>query len=479
MAYATFYLLCIISWGYSFDDMSTEIPSNNSIRTLIEFHRLLHRAYRGHVDAVRLSTLTTEIWAVANDSICRHFANDRVRSELVKASLETTLLGFYNNAVQFKDGAKEQLEQAVSGYESIFTQMALLGLTAARDAWGVAGRACDSELQDAKRLLTAVLANPIGSRNGLVWYELGWVLDGLSAPQKEVGECFYQASRLLKTSDYQDVWHRASIACLLFEYPSIDKTIMDGLDPGMISVPTLQNVILSKGVMDPADIARIRIDTLETFLLLSTRTSDDLRDGLLVWLTEDLVERDRLFDSVMILMSNFVLVCGVATQDLDILLPAELADQSHDVGHISSGAAVQALELALKERVLKLQEILAARVVEIETEVERLNRLLMGAVKESEYWRNSVQSIEEEARVGGFPLHEYTILNPFKRKQKERHEQTRLLHQQCAQNYTNQQNTVMMHQQRTDIETQKLQLAKAKILSLMDRLVDAPISITS
>ena len=459
--------------------MSTEIPSKNSIRTLIEFHRLLHRAYRGHVDALRISLLTTEIWAVANDSIRRHFADDMARSERVKASLETTLLGFYNNAVRSNDDHNDQLEQAVSGYESIFTEMALLGFTAARDAWGTTGRAFDSELQDAKRLLTAVLANPIGSRNGLVWYELGWVLDALSAPHKEVGECFYQASRLLKTSDNQSVWQRATIACVLFEYPAIDEAILDGLDPLMISVPTLQNVIFSKQVLDTVDIVRIRIDTLETFLLLSTGTSDDVRDGLLAWLTEDLFERDRLFDSVMTLMSNFVSVCNVATQDLNILLPAELTAQTQELGHITSGAAAQALELTFRERVAELQGILAAQVVEIETELDRLGRLLMGAVKESEYWRNSIQSIEEEARVGGFVLHEYTINNPFKRKQKERQEQTRLLYQQCTQNYTNQQNTVMMHQQRTDIETQKLQLAKAKILSLMERLVDAPISITS
>jgi hypothetical protein len=106
-------------------------------------------------------------------------------------------------------------------------------------------------------------------------------------------------------------------------------------------------------------------------------------------------------------------------------------------------------------------------------ELSRLDRLVVGAIKERDYWMNSVKSIEAEAKEGGFELHAYTISNPFKRKLKERQEQTRLLYDQCKVNLEKQESVVVSQQQRTAKESQRQSERKAKLLELISML-DSP-----
>jgi hypothetical protein len=86
---------------------------------------------------------------------------------------------------------------------------------------------------------------------------------------------------------------------------------------------------------------------------------------------------------------------------------------------------------------------------------------------------NSVRSIEAEAKEGGFELHAYSITNPFKRKLKERQEQTRLLYEQCKVNLEKQEAVVVTQTQRTAKESQRHSEKKGKLLELMS-LLEAP-----
>jgi putative NADH-flavin reductase len=119
------------------------------------------------------------------------------------------------------------------------------------------------------------------------------------------------------------------------------------------------------------------------------------------------------------------------------------------------------------------RELLSENLAATDKELARLERLVVGAVKERDYWLNSVKSIEAEAKEGGFELHAYTISNPFKRKLKERQEQTRLLYDQCKANLEKQEGVVVSQQQRTAKESQRHLERKAKLLELIS-LLDSP-----
>lgn len=60
------------------------------------------------------------------------------------------------------------------------------------------GRDRDEEFSDALRLLQNVLENPIGSRNFMAWFDLGWIQWKHARDFKAAEESFYQASRLSK-----------------------------------------------------------------------------------------------------------------------------------------------------------------------------------------------------------------------------------------------------------------------------------------
>ena len=59
-----------------------------------------------------------------------------------------------------------------------------------------AGRARQAELADARRLLTSVLDNPIGNRNAVAWFQLGWLHWRHDEDPSAAEDAFFNAGRL-------------------------------------------------------------------------------------------------------------------------------------------------------------------------------------------------------------------------------------------------------------------------------------------
>lgn len=70
------------------------------------------------------------------------------------------------------------------------------------------------EFKDASRLLQDVLANPIGSRNYVAWFNTGWINWKFNQNLAEAEEAFYQAARL--SAPYEDIYHTKSLRYLAY-----------------------------------------------------------------------------------------------------------------------------------------------------------------------------------------------------------------------------------------------------------------------
>jgi hypothetical protein len=172
-------------------------------------------------------------------------------------------------------------------------------------------------------------------------------------------------------------------------------------------------------------------------------------------------------------LSALITICETAGTTLELRVPDAIIDQAKRLQLLSErfapGQDTSELDEITKSALAMLTDHLAAT----DKELSRLDRLVVGAIKERDYWMNSVKSIEAEAKEGGFELHAYTISNPFKRKLKERQEQTRLLYDQCKVNLEKQESVVVSQQQRTAKESQRQSERKAKLLELISML-DSP-----
>ncbi|HWT00060.1 MAG TPA: hypothetical protein VN256_07425 [Pyrinomonadaceae bacterium] len=76
------------------------------------------------------------------------------------------------------------------------------------------GRDRREEFADASRLLREVLANPIGSRNYVAWFQMGWLKWKHEQNITEAEEAFYQASRL--SAPKADLYHTRGLSHLAY-----------------------------------------------------------------------------------------------------------------------------------------------------------------------------------------------------------------------------------------------------------------------
>ncbi|MEY3602090.1 MAG: hypothetical protein RL169_1334, partial [Armatimonadota bacterium] len=316
----------------------------------------------------------------------------------------------------------------------------------------------------------AVIGHPIGARNGFVWFELGWILDATNEPQAKVAECFYHAQRLLRGME-SDVLHVARLMMLLFEGGSPqDASIHQGLSrtPGglallvsdanspeytdhLIQNPRLLEALLVMMAKPGTAIASTMAGAVQTAVLQGLQQRSDWNARLSALLT----------------------TCEAATEILDLPVPDSIIEKAKRLQSMSDrfspGQDASDLDVVIADTL----EFLTDHVTVTDKELSRLERLVAGAVKERDYWMNSVRSIEAEAKEGGFELHAYSITNPFKRKLKERQEQTRLLYEQCKVNLEKQEAVVVAQTQRTAKESQRHAEKKGKLLELIS-LLEAP-----
>jgi tetratricopeptide (TPR) repeat protein len=95
------------------------------------------------------------------------------------------------------------------------------------------GRDQQAEFADTTRLLKEVLANPIGSRNYVAWFQTGWLKWKYERNIAQAEEAFYQASRL--SAPQADLYHANALRHMAYmqygqkKYPDAYTSIYQAL----------------------------------------------------------------------------------------------------------------------------------------------------------------------------------------------------------------------------------------------------------
>lgn len=446
------------------------LTSGGVFAPIVDLHRELHRAVLGAPPSGASNRVVAAVWNAVEPVFQAQFQLQPELTQRVHSALVSEVDAAFASAAAANIDYRTEYEASIRGYEGVFAEMAQLGLSAESNAWASLGREQNAELSDARRLLEAVIAHPIGARNGFVWFELGWILDATNEPQAKVAECFYHAQRLLRGME-SDVLHVARLMMLLFEGGSPqDASIHQGLSstPGGLALlvsdanspeytdhwiqnPRLLEALLVMMAKPGTAIASTMAGAVQTAVLQGLQQRSDWNARLSALLT----------------------TCEAATEILDLPVPDSIIEKAKRLQSMSDRFSPGQDASDLDVVIVDTLEFLTDHVTVTDKELSRLERLVAGAVKERDYWMNSVRSIEAEAKEGGFELHAYSITNPFKRKLKERQEQTRLLYEQCKVNLEKQEAVVVTQTQRTAKESQRHAEKKGKLLELIS-LLEAP-----
>ena len=446
------------------------LTSGGVFAPIVDLHRELHRAVLGAPSSGASNRVVAAVWNAVEPVFQAQYQLQPELTQRVHSAFVSEVDAALASAAAASIDYRTEYETSIRGYEGVFAEMAQLGLSAESNAWASSGREQAAELSDARRLLEAVIAHPIGARNGFVWFELGWILDATNEPQARVAECFYHAQRLLRGVE-SDVLHVARLMMLLFEGGSPQDA---SIHHGLTSTPGGLALLVSDGnypefanrlVQNPRLFEALLVMMAKPGTAIASTMAGAIETVVLQGLQQRLDWNARL--------SALITICETATETLDLRVPDAILDKANRLQSMSDrfapGQDASDLDVVIDDALDFLKEQLAVT----DKELSRLERLVVGAVKERDYWMNSVRSIEAEAKEGGFELHAYSITNPFKRKLKERQEQTRLLYEQCKVNLEKQEAVVVTQTQRTAKESQRHSEKKGKLLELMS-LLEAP-----
>lgn len=450
--------------------MQPSLTSGGIFATIVDLHRELHRATLGAPSTDALNRVVAAVWNAVEPVFQVQFRLQPELTQRVHSALLSDLDTAAANAAAHISDYRTEYEKSIRGYEGVFAEMAQLGLAAESNAWSSAEREQLAELSDARRLFEAVIAHPIGARNGFIWFELGWILDALGEPPGKVAECFYHAQRLLRGME-TDVLHIARLMMLLFEGGSPqDISIHQGLSniPGGLAF-----LVGDRSFPEYADRLAETPRLFDALLVVMANPGDEIAFRMASAVQTAVMLGIQQRSDWNARVSALITICETAEASLDLRVPVTIVAKANHLQSLSErfspGLDASELDEVVEEAMVFLKDQLAVT----EKELSRLERLVVGAVKERDYWMNSVKSIEAEAKEGGFELHAYSITNPFKRKLKERQEQTRLLYEQCKINLEKQEAVVVSQTQRTARESQRHIEKKEKLLALIG-LLEAP-----
>ena len=450
--------------------MQPGLTSGGVFAPIVDLHRELHRAVLGVPRRDAIDNVVAAIWTRVEPVFQTQFQlepdlTNRVHSALV-ADVEASLA----LASDYHEAFRSEFEASVRGYEGVYSEMALLGLAAETNGWASTGREQQAELADSRRLFEAVIAHPIGARNGFVWFELGWILDAAGESQGKVAECFYHAQRLLRGVE-TEVLHYARLLMMLFEGSAVPD---ESMQTGLTGLPGGLALLVQDGRFpDQLDQLTRHPQVFEALMVITAKPATSLASTMASAVQVAVHQGMQQRSEWSARLATLITICETATTTLDLNVPDEIIENAKKLQLLAErfapGQDISELDVVTHAA----RELLTENLAATDKELSRLDRLVVGAVKERDYWLNSVKSIEAEAKEGGFELHAYTISNPFKRKLKERQEQTRLLYDQCKANLEKQQGVVVSQQQRTAKESQRHSERKAKLLELIS-LLDSP-----
>ncbi len=446
------------------------LTSGGVFAPIVDLHRELHRAVLGTSQSDARDRVVNAIWSKVEPVFQSQFQQypgltERVYSALV-AEVDASLLAARDHLVNFRS----EFDASVRGYEGVFAEMAQLGLAAESNGWASSGREQLAELTDARRLFEAVTAHPIGARNGFVWYELGWIFDAAGESQAKVAECFYHAQRLLRGVE-TDVLHSARLLMTIFEGSgALDTTVQNSL----AGLPGGMAILIHDG-RNPEYLDQLARNpqVFEALMVILAQPGSPVAATMATAVEQAVHQGLQQRGEWSARLSALITTCETVTKELDLHFPVAIIEDANRLQLLADRFAPGQDASELDAVTLAAMDFLAGQLATTDKELSRLNRLVAGAIKERDYWLNSVKSIETEAKEGGFELHAYSITNPFKRKLKERQEQTRLLYDQCKVNLEKQEAVVVSQQQRTAKESQRHSERKGKLQELIS-LLDTP-----
>lgn len=450
--------------------MQPSLTSGGVFAPIVDLHRELHRSVLGASPSGASNRVVAAVWNAVEPVFQAQFQSQPELTTRVHSALVSEVDAALASAASASIDYRTEFEASIRGYEGVFAEMAQLGLSAESNAWASSGREQAAELSDARRLLEAVIAHPIGARNGFVWFELGWVLDAANEPQARVAECFYHAQRLLRGVE-TDVLHVARLMMLLFEGGSPQDT---SIHQGLCSTSGGQALLVCDGSFpEYADRLAQNPRLFEALLVIMAKPGTTIASTMANAVQAAVLQGLQLRSDWNARLSALITICETATEALDLRVPDAIVGEANRlrsmIDRFAPGQDASDLDVVTADAL----EFLRDQLDVTDKELSRLERLVAGAVKERDYWLNSVRSIEAEAKEGGFELHAYSITNPFKRKLKERQEQTRLLYEQCKVNLEKQEAVVVTQTQRTAKESLRHSEKKGKLLELMS-LLEAP-----
>jgi hypothetical protein len=446
------------------------LTSGGVFAPIVDLHRELHRVVLGTSQSDARDRVVNAIWSKVEPVFQVHFQHHPGLTERVYSALAAEVDASLSQAREQISDFRADFDAAVRSYEGVFGEMAQLGLSAESNGWSATGREQLAELTDARRLFEAVTAHPIGARNGFVWFELGWIFEAAGEAQSKVAECFYHAQRLLRGVD-TNVLHSARLLMTIFEGAgALDTTVQTSL----AGLPGGKAILIHDGRY-PEYLGQLTRNpqVFEALMVIVAQPNSPVASAMATAVQQAVQQGLQQRSEWSARLSALITICETATKNLELQVPAEIIDDANRLQLLADRFAPGQDASELDAVTSAAMDFLTGHLAATDKELSRLGRLVAGATKERDYWLNSVKSIETEAKEGGFELHAYSITNPFKRKLKERQEQTRLLYDQCKVNLEKQEAVVVSQQLRTAKESQRHSERKVQLQELIS-LLEAP-----
>ncbi|MBB6052353.1 hypothetical protein [Armatimonas rosea] len=353
----------------------------------------------------------------------------------------------------FADAQEQQatFEALTVNYDPMLREMAIQGRQALKNGICLTGREQVEELRDALKLLQGVLANPIGSRNYAVWFEVAWLQWSLGLPLTEATDSFYHTARLSNNTNpgyrLRALRHQAF---LLGEQGKWDEAWTVGQ-----TATELSTVSDPHFWIEQARYALLAGHPDEATTLLKRALDHDPTSAFALYSEPDLAP---LYGTCSTILDSFAASAReTAHQELErlqearklnayleqqlgitlelptpLVVPENFAQsgifQAHSLARRAHREATQILDTAIA-RVEKEKEVAQGNARRLKIQIDQ-------ALSEKTYYEGSLKNIEEHARESGFSLHPYTFNNPFFRRRNQKAEDVRFAYESFKQKLT-------------------------------------------
>jgi curved DNA-binding protein CbpA len=332
-------------------------------------------------------------------------------------------------------------------YEPSLQELASVGERALRQGIQSSGRERDDEFNDALRILKSVLESPIGSRNYVAWFQVGW-LQWKMGQLDACAESFYQAVRLSASDTnpsakrYQvlSLLHLAHAASLQSRFTDahqcLDRATQITPDAADVLVEQARLCLLESAPSNATDFLRPAM-VADTSLMYGYFGDEDLSAHIpvvLVRLIQDNATSNRKESKQEIARykATFQAINTVYERLNLPALPTEFAPGFLDSPEMQGvfGIATLRQQAQAKMDAMKTlcQETLQTEISKANALIDRLHKQLKRFEEDHNHWLREKERAELTAREGNFTLDNYSFKNPLTPRRNQFAEQIRQMH---------------------------------------------------